>query len=105
MPPEKYILDATGKPVPEPNLMKWAEWFEHNRDVRRVASDEFAVNGVAVRVSTVFLGIDHAWSGPPLLWETMVFGGPLNEEQDRCGGSREQAQAMHAAMVARARNA
>jgi hypothetical protein len=29
-----------------------------------------------ITVSTVFLGIDHNWSGegPPVLWETMIFG-------------------------------
>jgi hypothetical protein len=46
--------------------------------------------------------MDHQWGeGPPILWETMVFGGPMDQEQDRCGGSREQAEAMHAHMVKR----
>jgi hypothetical protein len=31
------------------------------------------------RISTVFLGLDHNFSGgDPLLFETMVFGGPLD---------------------------
>ena len=35
-------------------------------------------------VSTVFLGLDHNWNGgPPILFETMVFGGPHNEYQER----------------------
>lgn len=35
-------------------------------------------------VSTVFLVIDHQWgNGPPLLWETMIFGGVHNEDQWR----------------------
>jgi hypothetical protein len=38
---------------------------------------------------------------PVVLWETMVFGGKLDQEQDRCSGSREQAEAMHARMVER----
>lgn len=25
------------------------------------------------RISTIFLGIDHGWRGPPVLFETMVF--------------------------------
>lgn len=57
------------------------------------------------KVSTVFLGFDHGWEGEPVLWETMVFGGPLDQEQDRCSGSREQALAMHAAMVERVKAA
>ena len=51
-------------------------------------------------VSTVFLGLDHQWedNGPPLLFETMVFGkGPLDERQERCT-TWEEAEAMHEAM-------
>lgn len=42
-------------------------------------------------VSTVFLGIDHGFAAllnnevaPPVLFETMVFGGPVSDEQRRC---------------------
>ncbi len=35
-------------------------------------------------VSTVWLGINHNWGdGPPLIWETMIFGGEYNEYQWR----------------------
>lgn len=52
------------------------------------------------RVSTIFLGMDHSWGeGPPLLFETMVFGpGALDQEQDRCS-TYEEAEAMHAKWV------
>ncbi len=85
--------------------MKWATWFEDFTN-RRVANDTFEVNGERVRVSTVFLALDHAFNeSSPILWETMVFGGKHDEEQDRCGGNREQAETMHAAMVAKAKAA
>jgi hypothetical protein len=51
-------------------------------------------------VSTVFLGLDHQWHahGPPLLFETMVFGkGELDERQERCT-TWEEAEAMHETM-------
>jgi hypothetical protein len=51
-------------------------------------------------VSTVFLGLDHQWHahGPPLLFETMVFGKePLNERQERCT-TWEEAEVMHEKM-------
>ncbi len=53
-------------------------------------------------VSTVFLALDHAWlfGGPPLLFETMVFGGPLDQEQTR-HTTRAKALTGHAAMVER----
>ncbi len=53
-----------------------------------------------VHVSTVFLGLDHnhTGKGPPLLFETMVFGGPLHDEQWRyC--TWEEAEAGHKAAV------
>jgi hypothetical protein len=35
-------------------------------------------------VSTVFLGLDHSFGhGPPLLFETMIFGGERDQYQER----------------------
>lgn len=68
---------------------------------RRVASTIIGES----RVSTVFLGLDHSFGeGPPLLFETLVFGGPLADEMDRCT-TWEQAEAMHEAMCKRVRDA
>lgn len=101
-----YILNAKGTPVIEPNLCKWAHWYE--KAERHVGLDFIG----PYKVSTVFLGLDHNYhpTGPPVLWETMVFkkktrskkwviDDHLDLEQDRCAGSREQAEAMHAKMV------
>lgn len=94
-----YILDNR-KVVPV-DLMTWATWFESNFDNRRVASTHIG----ETHVSTVFLGLDHASAGgSPKLFETMVFGGPLDQEQERCG-TYEEAEAMHAAMCERVRMA
>ncbi len=72
-----YILD--GKNVVECNdLMEWASWYQTAE--RRVAKTE----GNDVRVSTVFLGIDHSFGdGPPELFETMIFGGEHDDDQRR----------------------
>jgi hypothetical protein len=36
------------------------------------------------RVSTVWLGLDHSWGGGvPIIFETMVFGGPMDAYCDR----------------------
>ena len=98
---DKFILDNYGRPVRESNLLKWAKWFES-------ADRQFAKNTIgAACVSTVFLGIDHAYTPnqPPVLWEKMVFGGPLDQEQDRCSGSRKEAGLMHARMVKKVKQA
>jgi len=53
-------------------------------DGRTVAKTEIDVNGEEVRVSTVFLVLDHNFSGElPVLFETMIFGGIHNEHQSR----------------------
>ena len=95
--PKHYTLNDRGEPVHEPDLLKWCRWFE---GVERKVAETVVGEG---SVSTVFLGFDHGhWPSSaraPILWETMVFGGPLNEAQRRCSGSREQALAMHAEMV------
>lgn len=93
-----YILDAQGRPVPEPDTMKWADWFEKNYRNRHVKDEMVGT----IRVSTVFLGIDYSFpkTSGPILWETMVFGGSLHNQMLRCSGPREQAEAMHAEMVA-----
>lgn len=91
----KYILDERGEPKPEPDLMKWARWFE---TANRHVGNEWVEES---RVSTVFLGLDHGFTSDcPILWETMVFNGPLNFYQRRCGGNREQAEAMHQEVIA-----
>lgn len=37
-----------------------------------------------IKVSTVFLGLDHNYEdGPPILFETMIFGGKHDEYQER----------------------
>jgi hypothetical protein len=92
-----YILDGH-KPVPAATLV-WAKWFEGRS--RHVAQEMIG----DVRISTVFLGLDHSFgNGPPLLFETMVFGGPLDQESDRYE-TWDEAEAGHRAMVERVRNA
>jgi len=96
----KYILNANGVPVREPDLIRWAQWIETGKRIvkQETIGDSF--------VSTVFLGLDHNFNdfGPPILWETRVFSGPMSAEQDRCSGSIEQAEAMHECMVEKVRN-
>ena len=78
--PGQYILWADRKPLPCENIAAWVEFFKDS-DARRVAYD--AVGEVSV--STVFLGLDHNFGngGPPVLFETMIFGGPHDEDQWR----------------------
>ena len=88
---DKYILDGH-TPVPVDDLIEWAKFFEGNR---HVASDMVG----NVRISTVFLGLDHSYgSGPPLLFESMIFGGSLDREQRRYS-TWDQAERGHAELL------
>jgi hypothetical protein len=93
-----YILNESGEPVPEPDASKWSQWFE-NAD-RIVQQDTIGDVGVA----TVFPGADHNYfgDGPPLLWETMIFGGDHDGYRDRYA-SRAAALAGHDQALAMAK--
>ena len=104
--PRYYVL--VGRTPIAVDMLSWAESFEKRlRDGRttgtdpwRVARDELDGCGV----STVFLGLDHRFggSGDPILFETMIFGGPLDGEQWRAA-TYDEAERCHAAAVTRAR--
>jgi hypothetical protein len=67
-------FDRDGDPMPIPD-----DWWRRDRDGRRVAR---TVVGDAV-VSTVWLGLNHNPGGVPLIFETMIFGGPWAGEMTR----------------------
>ena len=90
----KYYILKNKKVIPC-DWMTWAVWFE--KADWQVAKDTF---GNAC-VSTVFLGLNHSLGdGPPMLFETMVFGGTLDQEQTQCS-TWDEAKQMHLAMVKR----
>jgi len=79
----------------ECDLPEWAMWFEQCD--RCVARDEVW----GVEVSTVFLGLSHQFGdGPPLIFETMIFGGPDDQEYQERYSTWEEAVAGHARAVA-----
>lgn len=73
-----YILEGK-TPVPADTITA-GMWMEHSGEQRKVAATR--IKGAFV--STVFLGLDHRWGeGPPILFETLVFGGKLEGEMNR----------------------
>ncbi len=95
-----YILDADNHAA-EASLLEWSRWFEDAN--RRVGYTQITSE---INVSTVFLGFDHRHfgKGPPILFETMIFGGPLDQEQSRYS-SWDDAETGHRAAVRKAREA
>lgn len=105
---DHFILDGHD-PVAVESWEQWSEWMtEHKYAPRRAGrADDCRVARTeidGVRVSTVFLGIDHGYdTGEPILFETMVFGGELDQEQERyC--TWDEAERGHEAMVRRVRD-
>ena len=94
MRPDKFIL-VGHEPVAEPNLFAWGRWMQGaDRQVRHTEQGD-------VRVSTVFLGLDHNFGhGPPLLFESMAFVGHDSQDCERYSTWAE-AEAGHDRMVAK----
>jgi hypothetical protein len=92
-----YILD--GRTPVLCSAEQWGNWIVIAD--RRVCRTTIG----CTRISTVFLGIDHQMEdhGPPLLFETMVFGGKHDQFQERCS-TWDEAEAMHARAVAMVRD-
>lgn len=73
-----FIL-KDGKPFPVSDVLEWGRWLKTaKRGVKRTAVGKIVI-------STVFLGIDHSFGsgGPPILYETLVFGGKLDGETNK----------------------
>ncbi|MET4017696.1 hypothetical protein BSZ19_21820 [Bradyrhizobium japonicum] len=97
-------------PVPIENRLAFGKVFADRRleitksgiDPWRVAFTDF---GRSLTVSTVFLGLDHRFvgEGPPLLFETIIFGGEHDLDLSRTS-TWEGAEAMHARTVEQLRS-
>src|SRR5215475_11220125 len=61
-----------GRPL---TLTEWAQAFENMTEEARDP----------ITVSTVWIGLDHRWfaDGPPLIFESMVFGGTYDGKAER----------------------
>ena len=92
--PRYYAVN--GRPMA---MMEWAIVFSN---YRHIGEDYLRIRGHTLRVSTVWLGLDHNWNpnGPPLIFETMVFEHDLIFEDLMCRYSTlAQAQRGHHLMV------
>lgn len=82
-----YILDENHKLVPVKNVLEWAEWYE--KSLNRIQKQDFVNEGLFkhIKVSTIFIGCDYMHNDylslPPILWETMIFGGQHDGYQER----------------------
>lgn len=99
MPPDYYyyfVLNDQNEVVPAKTRDEALAMFE-NRKKRVLKKEKFG----EAEVSTVFLVINHTFRPniPPLVFETMIFGGEHDEYQTRCSTYAEALQ-MHEDAVA-----
>ncbi len=84
--------------VPASGAVEFGKWVE---TADRVVSKTQVAD---IEVSTVFLGIDHQfYNGPPLLFETMVFGGDLDQTCRRCS-TWDEAEEQHETILSEVLN-
>ncbi len=93
---EYYVLGDDGRtPLAVGGGPDWKHWMEASGDRRVVARSKFPGG----TVSTLFMGSDkNCGRGDPLLFQTMVFGGPL-DKMSRAYRTWKQARAGHDSMV------
>ena len=85
--------DREGRPI---GMMRWSELLG-DEDYKILQQDVFVMAQEPVKVSTVWLGLNHNWTGgAPLIFETMIFGGThdlmcwrASNEQDALEAHRE----------------
>jgi len=80
------------KPIEVDNYDIWSVWMSTNditlvNNAIPIYDEENYPTDICPNVSTVFLGIDPSIinrpSAQPLVFETMVFGGPFSDDQKR----------------------
>jgi hypothetical protein len=70
-----FVMEDDHSIRPVGSMEEWCQWYE-----KAHCSIDWAGNA-ELYVSTIFLGLNRNWfgEGPPILFETMVFGGEYNE--------------------------
>lgn len=74
-----YLMDADHNISEAKNIEDWAfHWDDSHRQIACSGNQN-------IYISTVFLGMDHNFDGdgPPILFETMIFGGENDGYQVR----------------------
>lgn len=102
---DKFYVLIDRRVVATTDMMQWARWARWMELSRRDNSSRVAETTIGdFWISTVFLGLDHRFSGngPPIVFETMVFshkGDCASDENMARYCTFEEAQRGHDAVV------
>lgn len=89
-----FFYDRQGQPI----TVEEADPLLTDNEYKRVAGDIVVLDGQQLAVSTVWLGVDHNFDrqGPPIIFETMVFGNhPLAENATWRYATEDEARTGH----------
>jgi hypothetical protein len=90
-----YILKGH-EPVEVEDIIEWGEFFKDTN--ARILARTFITS--KIWVSTVFLGLNHNWGcGPPILFETMIFGGQFDEDYQTRAFTWDESLQQHARAI------
>jgi hypothetical protein len=104
----RYYALVNRSPMPIDDPISWAhEMVKRGMCKQTTGVDPWRVDETVIgdaRVSTVSIGLDHRFvgEGPPIVFETMLFGGKHDQYQDRCA-TWDEAEAAHQRVVAMVR--
>ena len=99
-----YIL-KNKQIIAEPDIMKWCQWMASENHIvcKDTATIKIAGQKIGIiEISTVFLGVNYSLTQTLILFETMIFGGSLDKQYERCSTWNE-ALIMHKLMCERVR--
>lgn len=101
--PHYYRLDEARRTVPIKTRGEQMDWYKGQNTEEGFDAKKRVAKSIIdedCNVSTVFLHIDHAYTSdsPPILFETMVFGGRYDQYQERYS-TWEEAEAGHQRVV------
>jgi len=92
-----YILDGKN-PILCDDIDAYGDWMWNNNT--RISRETVGES----EISTIFLGLDHSFNGKiPILFETMVFDGPLDGEMIRYA-TWDEAMIGHKVMIKKVKN-
>ena len=97
-----FYLDKDNNVIPcEEGMeafLEWSTWFDNTYmdGSHWIASTK--IKGILV--STIFLGMNHQWGeGPPVVFETMILGGWIDQEYQERYCTYDEAKEGHAAAI------
>jgi hypothetical protein len=99
----RYFILRDGEVIEEPDYSTWSAWYESSfKDVELIAEDDLGGSVVTTRFLSMAMSL--AQNSPPMIFETVVRGGWMDNEKERFA-TLQEAMTGHKTWVRRVREA